>query len=85
MPISIQHNVPSGMAALTGLLGGRGRAAVKETETRNQAQRLLSQFTQRNLEQDLSLRSRESLQAQSLSTQRFSQVANIQAQRERQV
>ncbi len=85
MPISIKHAVPSGIAALTGLLSGQGRSAVRETETRNQAQRLLSQFTQRNLEQDLSLRSRESSQAQSLSTQRFSQVANIRAQRERQV
>ena len=84
MPIRVEHGGP-GLAGLAGLLSGVGRSAITETEIRNRAQQSLAQFTQRNLEQDISLRSQESLQAQRLSSQRSLQIASDQVRRSMQV
>ena len=73
MPIEVRHAPSAGMAALAGLLGGRGRAAVSELEARRISGRLAAQ-----------LDARQVAQTQQLSAQRNAQMRQIAAQADRQ-
>ena len=69
MPIEVRHEPPSSMAALAGLLGGMGRGAESELESRRQAGRLAVQ-----------LDAQQTQQATHLNAQREAQMRQIEAQ-----
>ena len=73
MPIEVRHDVPAGIAALTGVLTGRGEAAVGEREAlRVGGRQIVAQEAQ------------AARQTQSLQAQRASQIRQIEAQADRQ-
>ncbi len=73
MPIVVRHDVPAGIAALAGLMTGRGRAAVGEREAlRTGGRQIVAQEAQ------------AARQTQSLQAQRASQIRQIEAQADRQ-
>lgn len=72
MAIEVRHDIPAGMTALAGALAGRGVAAERELESRRQAGRLAVQ-----------LDAQQTRQTQELSARRGMQMAQIEAQADR--
>ena len=73
MPIKVRHDVPAGIAALAGLMTGRGRAAVGEREAlRVGGRQVVAQEAQ------------AARQTQQLQAQRAGQMEQIKAQADRQ-